>query len=222
MPSTSSRGWNPAPRPRPWPFRTPRNIVVTTLFTVALVAALFGVGTAVVPAGPRDDATGLTGSASDAPTTSETVDDSSEGELGSGEPATDAPDASAPSTGDPQALPGGSLPDGSLPDGSLPDDVAPPLTPIPLPGSRPLGTPSAPAGAYPGSEQPVTPPPGFDQLAPELDPVPLPGADSSPDPIEPPLDPSIPLDTGGPTPTSPPETGPRETGPRETGPRETA
>ena len=166
MPSTSSRGWNPAPRPRPWPFRTPRNIVVTTLFTVALVAALFGVGTAVVPAGPRDDATGLTGSASDAPTTSETVDDSSEGELGSGEPATDAPDASAPSTGDPQALPGGSLPDGSLPDGSLPDDVAPPLTPIPLPGSRPLGTPSAPAGAYPGSEQPVTPPPGFDQLAP--------------------------------------------------------
>ena len=86
MPSTSSRGWNPAPRPRPWPFRTPRNIVVTTLFTVALVAALFGVGTAVVPAGPRDDATGLTGSASDAPTTSETVDDSSEGELGSGEP----------------------------------------------------------------------------------------------------------------------------------------
>src|SRR3954463_13375978 len=114
MPSTSSRGWNPAPRPRPWPFRTPRNIVVTTLFTVALVAALFGVGTAVVPAGPRDDATGLTGSASDAPTTSETGDGSSESE-----PGTDARDASAPSTGDPQALPGG-----SLPDGSLPDDVA--------------------------------------------------------------------------------------------------
>ena len=129
MPSTSSRGWNPAPRPRPWPFRTPRNIVITSLFTVALVAALFGVGTAVVP-GPRDDAAGLTGNASDAPTTSEEVDDSSDGTPGSGGSADDG--------GAPQALPDAPRTDAAAPPGDLPDDVAPPLTPIPLPGSRAL------------------------------------------------------------------------------------
>ena len=135
MPSTSSRGWNPAPRPRPWPFRTPRNIVITSLFTVALVAALFGVGTAVVPGGPRDDATGLTGNATDAPTTSEEVDDSSDGALGSGGSTSD--------DGGPQALPEAPPTDGAAPGSSLPDDVAPPLTPIPLPGSRELGPPSS-------------------------------------------------------------------------------
>src|SRR4051794_31949396 len=157
MPSASSRGWNPAPRHRPWPFRTTRNIVVTGLFTVALVAALVGVGTTASPTGPRNDAAGLTGNATDAPTTSADAEPSSDT---SGPTVQDT----APSDTDaPQALP---------------DDVAPPVVPIPLPGSRPLGTGSTSPGepALPGGDLPVTPPPGFDELPPSVLDVPLPGS----------------------------------------------
>jgi hypothetical protein len=176
MPSASSRGWNPAPRHRAWPFRTTRNIVVTGLFTVALVAALVGVGTTVSPPGPRDDATGLAGSATDAPTTSADAASSLDRAAPSG--------ARAPSdTDSPRALPDGgypdtALPDSALPDAALPDDVAPPVVPIPLPGSRPLGTESTSPGepALPGVDLPATPPPGFDELPPSILEVPLPGS----------------------------------------------
>ena len=88
MPSTASRGWNPTPGQRPWPFRTTRNIVVTGLFALALVAALFGVGTSVTPpsgaSGPSDRPAGLAGNSTASTTPSRDDPGTSSGGGGEG------------------------------------------------------------------------------------------------------------------------------------------
>lgn len=197
MPSASSRGWVPAPRRRAWPLRTTRNVVVSAVAAFVLVAALVGLGRVVAPpSGPSDAAAGLAARASSSRSLHEEPTDA-----GSAGSTSESGDAASSVTVWPSA-PSDAAAEPSAPAGARPpaDDLAPPLSPIPLPGAPAgpvgagaAGTEAGSASVDPDRPGPATTPPGWDvaplstgplPVLPETS-TPLPSSDGSGVPVVP-------------------------------------